>query len=215
MNRTRFHQCSCLLALAAVVLLDAMPAHADGIIIRISSVSVVAGTNGAAFDVNIQNIGSSQNIAGFSLGLSVGDSHITFTGGDESTSLTYLFSGDSFDAINSFPYTTTPPPNGQTVEASDLSNSGLGTNEGTTTLGLGHIFFNIAADTPPEVINVTLVPNCSNSNSCTSLSDSSFASVPFTVVNGTITVTSSVPEPSTVLLALFGLPVVALRRRGL
>lgn len=215
MRQKRFHRCGWMLPAVAVGLLGSVPAHAD-MIINFQTVTVPAGTIGAAFDFNITNNGpSAQNIAVFSLSFSVSDANITFTGGNVSTTNTYLFAGDSFDVINGFAYTTVPPPDGQTVESSDLSNSGNGTSVPVTTLGLGHIFFNVALGTPTESIAVTIVPDCSSANSCTDLVDANGNEVPFTVGSGTINVTasSSTPEPSTLSLALFALPVIVLRRR--
>src|SRR5690349_10813784 len=117
MKQNRHHSGSWLLLLsAAVVLLAAIPAHA-GMVLFVNPVNVTAGTTGAFLEVSIQNTGPAQNIAAFSLGLSVTDTDITFTGGDTITTLTYLFFGDSFDVINGLPYTSVPPPNGQTVQA--------------------------------------------------------------------------------------------------
>jgi hypothetical protein len=209
----QFRGCSWLLPLAAAALLSSGPAQA-GVILSVSPVTITAGTVGAFFDVSIQNTGSGeQNIAAFSLGLSVADPHITFTGGNTSTTLTYLFNGDSLDVIGGLAYTTVPPPNGQTLEASDLSNSSSGnTMAAGTTWGLGRIFFDVAANTGAGAIAVTLIPDCLDANSCTSLSDSAFNDVPFGVVNGNITVTagseSGVPEPSTLLLVLLALAAI-------
>jgi len=210
-----------LAGVASVVLIASVPARA-GIIVSITSVSDAAGTNGDALDVTIQNTGSSaQNIAGFDLGLSVASSNILFTGGNESTALTYLFSGDSFDIDLPTSLTSVPPPNGQTVQASDFSNSGNGTNLAAgATLGLGHIIFNVAGGTTPGPITVTLAASACNVSlvPCTDLSDSNFNTVAFTAVNGTITVTgaiSGVPEPASGLLAGLALAaIVAVRLRG-
>jgi hypothetical protein len=214
MTLNRIYSRSRWLFLAAA-LLGAVPSQAS-IILNVQSVTVAAGTSGASIDINVQNTGPTQNIAAFSLALSVAGSGVIFTGGNTSTTLTYLFNGDSFDVINSLPYTTVPPPNGQSVQASDLSNSGAGTDMGAVTLGLGHLFFDVAANVTPGVYGVTIVPDCSNPNACTSFSDSAFNNVPFSLgSNGTITVTgtSGVPEPATLLLALFAVPAIALHRR--
>lgn len=214
MRQTSFHRCSWLFALAAVVLFSALPVHAS-IIISIVSVTEASGSTGDSFDVDIQNTGAAaQSLDAFSLGLSVASSNIIFTGGNTSTSLAYVYSGNSFDVINGFPYTAVPPPNGQTLEGSDSPNLLPGSIAGSTTVGLGHILFNVAPGTPAGPITVSIVPDCSTVNACTSLSDANFNSIPFSVANGTITVTTtSSPEPSTLLLALFAVPAIVLRRR--
>lgn len=195
-----------------------MPAHA-ALIVSMSPVTVAAGTSGATFEVDLQNTGSVQNIAAFTLGLSVDvSSGVTFTGGSESTADTYLFNGDSFDVINGFPFTTVPPPDGPVLEASDLSNSGTGTDMGLTTLGLALITFNVAPGTLGGPVTVTIAPDCASPNACTSFADSAGDNLAFSVVNGTINVTaavSGVPEPSTWLLCLFGLPAIAWRKKSL
>ena len=215
MKARRFHRISWLVTLAAAALFASAPAHAN-MVLTLISVGAAAGSTGNSFDVTIQNTGASaQNIAAFSLGLSVADTHITFTGGNEFTALTYVFNGDSFDVINGFAYTTIPPPTGHQVEGVDNSNSGAGTDIAAgATLGLGHIFFDVAANTSAGPIAVTIAPGCGNPL-CTTLSDSAGATVLFAVTNGDITVTTStvVPEPSTFLLALCALPAIARRRR--
>jgi hypothetical protein len=194
-----------------LAILSSAPARAN-IIISVTSVAVAAGGSGA-FDVNIQNTGAVQNITAFSFGLSVSNPGITFTGGNMSTANTYIFSGDSFDVNFGQPFAAFPTA--QSVEASDLSLSGNGNNMGATTLGLGHILFSVASNVSGPV-TVTLATGCSVMSSCTSLSDNAGHSVGFSTSNGTITVTgASVPEPSTLLLALLALPVLGrLTRRN-
>ncbi len=200
-----------LLGIPVALSLCAISAH-GAMVVSVSSVSVAAGTNGAALNINIQNTGpSSQNIDAFSLGVSVGDNHITFTSANISTSLVYLFNADSLFGPT---ISTIPPPNGQAVLASDVSLSSGNTMASSTTLGLAHLLFNVAANTSAGAIAVTISPNCNTANACTSLSNLAGANVPFTVTNGTITVTtSSTPEPSTFLLGLAGLPLLALLRK--
>jgi hypothetical protein len=108
MRRPGFDQRYRLLMLAAAAALGAMPAHAS-VIISVTSVSAEAGESGS-FDVIISNTGATQNIAAFSLGLSVASNGVTFTGGNEATVNTYIFNGDSFDLLTANPYTTVPPP---------------------------------------------------------------------------------------------------------
>ena len=214
MNRNRLQRRMWLAPVAAVLLFASLPAHAS-IILSVSSVADAPGTNGDSLDVTISNTGpSAQNIAGFDFGLSVIGTNILFTGANESTAATYLFNGDSFDIINSAAFTSTPPPNGQLVQAADLSNSANGTNIGAgATLGLGHIIFNVDAGAGPGPITVTLASTCGSPSSCTDLTDSNGDAVAFSVNSGTITISgTTVPEPASGVLA--GLALVAIAAGG-
>lgn len=214
MRKNRLHRRMWLAPVAAILLFASLPAHA-GMVLSISSVTDAPGTNGDSFDVTIQNTGTSaQNIAAFDLGLSVTGSIILFTGANESTADVYLFNGDSFDIINAIPFASIPPPNGQSVQASDLSNSGTGTNIAAgATLGLGHIIFNVAAGAGPGPITVTLASTCASPSSCTDLSNSGGDAVAFSVNSGTITISgTSVPEPASGVLA--GLALIAIVAGG-
>jgi hypothetical protein len=202
---------SSFIVASAIACLGSLPARAS-IILSITPVSVQAGANSAIFDVDIENTGpTAQNIAGFTFALTVANANISFTGGDFSTTLPYLFTADSFDQLNGFTLTDLPPA-AQTLQASDLSNGGSGTNIAAgAAYGLGEIFFNVSPAILPGPVTVTLTPDCNNPNLCTSLSDSSGSNVPFSATNGTITVTSAsaVPEPSTFALLFLALPAAA------
>jgi hypothetical protein len=208
-----------LWCLAGVVLAGLMPAQARAnLVLTVTPVTVAAGSSGDSFEVDVENNASTaQNVAAFSLGISVTDADLTFTGGSESPTVDpYIFAGDSFDVINSFAFATLPTA--QSVEASDLSNSFAGTNiagNDTETLALGVITFNISSSANPAVpITVTLAASCGSPDSCTSFSDSSGANITSFVVNpGTISVTATVPEPSTLGLSLLALPAIVRRRR--
>ena len=214
----RIHS-STLTVLAGLATLMLSPAaRADFIFSLQTPITANPNTTGNVFDVLLTNTGTSATIAAFSFGINTTDTDITFTGADTTTSVaTYIFAGDSFDDINSFPLNTVPPPAGQTLDASDLSNSGLGTVVGTgVTVAVGRIFFDVAngaAFGPATVSFDTTNPGV------TSLSDTDFNSVPFSTLPGAITITSSttpVPEPASVGLlvcALTGFAIVKLRRR--
>lgn len=216
MTQTTRFRYSWLFTFAVAALVCCIPARAS-LIVSISNVSAPAGAIGASFDVNLQSAATTQSVAGFNLALSVGDTHFTFTGGNTGTTLTYLFAGDSFDVINAFAFTTVPPPNGQALQAGDLSNGGAGTTlVSNQTVGLGHIVFNLAGNTPAGPIAITIVPNCVTANACTSFSDADGDPLAFTVAGpGTITVTpstNSAPEPSTIFMSLTALAAVAWRK---
>lgn len=208
-----------LLPLVAAIVLVSMPAHA-GLIVTITPVSVAAGSAGV-FDVTLQNTGGAETIGSFSIGLSVAsNSGITFNGGNESTTLSYIYTGNSFDIINSFPYTTVPPPSGLDLEGSDLANNGIGPSIATgSTVGLGHILFATTSNANLGEIAVTILSTCNSADSCTSLADNTGAALAFTASSGDITITAGteVPEPSTwslALLFLVPLCLLAAKRRA-
>jgi hypothetical protein len=184
-------------------------ARAD-VIISVQPVAVNTGTGGA-LDVTLENSGSNAiTIAGFSFGFSIGNPIAIFTGANESTSNTYIFIGDSFDVINGFSLNTTPPPNGQAVIASDLSNSGTGISIGVgDKVGLGHVLFDVDPAAAPGAFTVTLDPIG------TSLSDPSANAIVATFENGSITVGSAgnAPEPSVLALTSLGVLFAGCRYR--
>jgi hypothetical protein len=220
-NRMRVEMNFRWLALGVVAWTVAgLPARA-GIIINVGSASVFRGGT-STLDVTLSNTGlSAQNLAGFSFEISVPvGSGITFSGVNETTGMPYIFFGDSFDTISNGDSTishgTAHPGPGAIIDASDFSNSGLGVSVASgATLGLGHVLFSAAGGAPLGPAPVTLsTAGCPTACGPTSLSDSNGASVAFSGVNGAITVAaSSVPEPSTLLLLLFTIPVLAVARR--
>lgn len=185
------------IAVAGLMLLVARPARAD-IIVSVQSVSATTGTSGNTLEVDVENTGAPVDIAAFSFEISVdANSGVTFTGADDNTSLaTYIFAGNSFFGpdIN----TTT----GTALDASDFAITGsttLGTDE---TLGLGRVFFDVAASAALGPVSVSLTDY-----PFTSLSDPDLNNVPInTLNNGTITISagSIVPEPSALSLAILG-----------
>ena len=208
-----------LVPVTATLLMACLPAQAN-IVLSVVPATAVAGSVGDFLDIDITNSGpSAQNISAFTLALSVGaSSGITFTGGNESSAATYLFTSlDSFDIALGQPYTAVPPPSGQSVQASDLSLGGTGTTIASgSTFGLGHIEFDVAPGTPAGPVTVSLAATCLSFDVCTSLSDFAGSAVPFTVSDGAITVTpgtSAVPEPGTLWLGLLGVVAIARLRR--
>jgi len=186
----------------ALALAGSLPVQATPIMIA-GTATVNAGSTGDTLDFTLFNSGPNAiTLGGFSLEISVADAHISFTSATTATSLPYVFAGDSLFG----PIISTSGP-GQTLDASDFCLVCGNTIAAGATVGLAHIFFDVAAGAPsgPVTVSVTAFP-------FTSLSDLAGNDLQAILQNGTITIRStSVPEPST--LALLVLPMVLLARR--
>ena len=183
-------------ATVTALLLLSPAVRADGFVFSLQpAITAGAGTTGNSFDVLLTNTGGAPvSLGAFAFGITTSDADITFTGADTSTTAPYVFAGDSFVDINGFTLYTNSLP-GQTVEASDLSNSGLGAIIGAgATVGVGSILFDVASGATPGSFAVMF-----EDFPVTSLSDPSGNNIDFTSVPGTITITNSapVPEPAT------------------
>lgn len=201
-------------AAAAALLLFAPALRADGLDVTIApGISAAAGSTGNAFDVLLTNSGTSTvTLAGFSFGITTADTDITFTNADTSTVAPYVFAGDSFVDNYGFTLYINSLP-GQTVEATDLSNSGAGESIASgATVALGSILFDVAPGATPGAFAVTF-----EDFPTTSFADPSGNNLDFTAASGTITITSStspVPEPATSALMICALAFLfAMRRR--
>jgi hypothetical protein len=206
------------LPVVAAAILGASTAEAS-IIISATSVSGFLHPFGLQFEVDLNNTGpTAQNIASFSVGISVADPNFTFpAGGPYYGNWPYIFYSDSFDlqAIQINP-AIVPSPAGQSIEFTDRSNSGLGVSiDAGSTVTLGVIYVTVAPTATAGSFTTTIAPDCPAANSCTSLWDSAGNSVPFSLTNGTITLVEPVfgPEPSTVLLVLLAVPAMAVWKR--
>lgn len=202
-----------LSAALAALLLFAPASRADGLAVGIApGTTASAGSTGNTFDVLLTNTGPSAiNVAGFGFGIVTADADISFTDANTSTSAPYIFAGDSFDVINGFTLFTNSLP-GQTVEASDLSNSGAGANIPVgATVALGNIVFDVASGATPGIFAVTF-----EDFPTTSFADSNGGNLDFTAADGSITITSGTPapEPASSALLLCALALLfAIRRR--
>ncbi len=189
--------------LAAAGWILAAPLCHASLIIAVQSVTGAAGTTGDKLQVTLSNTGASQIIGGFSFGLSVGTTNLTFTAVDDSTTDAYIFGTDSLFG----PDISVQPPNlpGQTLEAEDIDSAGSVTVAAGATVGLGDVIFSLSSLAPPGPIAVSQIL------ALDSLSDQNGDSLAFTTSNGTVTIPGTVvPEPAPgplmgiALLALVG-----------
>ena len=192
---------------AASISFACPPAKAD-MIVMVQSVTVNAGSTDNPLDVVLTNTGPSDVVVeGFSFGISTANPGIPFTSATTATVLApYIFGSDSFFG----PEIDTA--NGASLTASDQDSTFLGvTVTAGSTVGLGHVLFDVDASVPPGVIPVPL------DSFATSLSGPAGGNIPIDLlVDGAITVAStpaSVPEPSTLFLASLGV-LLLMGKRG-
>jgi hypothetical protein len=186
------------------------PAHA-AMIVTVGSKAVSPGTSGNTLDVTLANTGASAvSIAGFQFEVTVPSSSIIFTAVNTSTTAPYIFAGNSLFGPNIL----NPPPTlpGQAVSAYDIfmtPNAGVSLGAGSS-VGLGHLLFNVASTAAPGPITVALL-----GSGATALSDPNGISIPLGTLNsGTITVgAGSVPAPTSLLMGLIAAAaLIAVRR---
>jgi hypothetical protein len=195
-------------AVMAAAALFAGSASAD-LIVTVQDVTVPSGSTNNALEVTLTNTGGAAvALGGFSFGLSTANTDITFTAADINTSPAYIFAGHSlFGPVIS----TTPPPNGQVVIASDsydVPNSGIMLASGAT-VGLGRVLFDVSPSAAAGVFPVVLT-----GFPTTSLNDFVGNDVPVTSLkNGSITISSAVPEPASLSLVGFGFATLLVRAR--
>jgi hypothetical protein len=202
------------LALAAVGLIGIAALGKASVILNVQSVSDAAGSTGDTLEVTLTNTGTAITVGGFSFGLSVGTSNLSFTAVTTgTTTATYIFNGQSLFG----PDISVQPPNlpGQSLKAEDLAEVSATVVGSGATVGLGHITFNLAAATPAGGIPLNFIALDD------SLADQLGSPIAFSTGTGTVTVTgsASIPEPATFVLvgaALAGLIVRwhGFRRRG-
>jgi hypothetical protein len=193
---------SWLIAGSAFFLLGSTTARADLILFG-QSVIATPGSSGDSLDIDLTNSGPSAiMIAGFSFGISTANPDISFTDANISTTDSYIFVGNSL-----FGPDLTGPTSGQSLVTSDTFSipfSGITLNAGTT-VGLGHIIFDVAGTATGGVFPVTFAPFPSSS-----LSGPDGNNIPIdTLSNGQITITAAaVPEPSSLRLLVAGIVLV-------
>ena len=187
-----------LIGIAAFVC--ASNARAD-LIVSAGLATVNAGSSGNGLDVELTNTGpSAVTIEAFSFGITTANSAIAFTEANVSTSMPYIFAGDS-EFGPDIAVTT-----GQTLTASDLDVSFAGVSLAPGAVaGLGHLLFDVASDAAPGATPVTLL-----TFPTTSLADDQGNDVAIQMLSpGEITIVSStVPEPSSLPMAAAGIALV-------
>jgi hypothetical protein len=199
-------------AASAIILLAPSPANASLIVSFGNTTAAVAGSD-QVIDVLLQDSGAAVTVDAFSFEFTTLNPFITFTGANTSTTAAaYIFAGNSlFGPIIS----TTPPPTGQMVIATDLAvccGTVVGAN---STFALGEVRFHVAAGATSGTASLVF------DSIGTSLSDGSGNGIPIaTLTNGVVTITgASVPEPSTLpifaALALLVVTAAQIRRRKL
>lgn len=189
-------------AVVAALLLCGAPTPARGALIVQVQNSIASPGGTGSFDVTLADTAGTFAVSGFQVKLSVlGVSGVQFTGVNGSTTAApYLFGTVQFPPLSfdTFPNTTF------TASDSDATPPFFVTLTAGQTFGLEHVTYSVAAGTSPGPVPVSIVTGG------TMLFDNATPipnTIPYTPVNGTITVTA-VPEPSS--LVLCGLGAVAL-----
>ena len=194
-----------LFAIAAF-LIQTTPAQA-ALVLEVENATALAGSSNNSFDVVLENTGpSSVTIAGFSFALT-SSSRVTYTDVTTATALPYIFNGNS-----DFAPDIVISAGAGAVSAGDnyaTPNAGF-TLAADTTVALGHVLFNIGAGGAAS-IPVDISPASDD----TELTSPAGAPITITTLeDGTIMVTT-VPEPSSLVLAtgVLGVFGLVLKRR--
>jgi hypothetical protein len=185
------------------------PAMAGSVGLSVSLQSVLAapGSNGDSFEVDVKNNATTTDVIdSFYFELSSASSNIVFTSATIGTTNPYIF--DVADSLFGPTISTTPPPDGQTVIASDIwagAGNGYSLAAGAT-VAIGEVFFNVqpGAAAGPDTVSFSPTSGTSFSDINTNL----FNIQSLTSGNITVTGAATTPEPST--LATMGLALAAL-----
>ncbi len=202
----------CMMPIAATVLACAMTApaaQADELIVSLSPLSdVAAGSTGNGFDVLLTNGSpSAVSIAGFFFEVLASSPGVTFTGATTGTATPYIFGADSLFGPNIAEFGSGSGDLG----ASDLDAVDQISLAAGSTVGLGHVLYNVSPTAPTETVSFDLAgfPGTSLSDDLgNDVAIQSFTGGKFTI-NGAV---AGVPEPSTLVLLLAIMPLVLFRR---
>jgi hypothetical protein len=197
-----------LLILLAITLGPAVPCRASGLVIEAPNLTVPAGSSGS-FDVLLMNTnaagGATFSVAGDSLDLALsGPAGVTFTDVTISTIVPYIYAVSATTLPGSDPlnFGISFPNTGFTVSDSDGANPFFQTVNPGEVFGLASVSYTVS----PTFSGVDMLTFASL-NVGTSLSDINGNLIPFTAMNGSITI-SSIPEPSAVVLLTIGCAAV-------
>jgi len=205
---------ACLFALPVAALLlccGPTPARA-GLVVQVLSSSAPVGGTGS-FDVDLSNIGGSTSygVSGFSVELSVSTgSGVSFAGANVNTSAPYIFG-----TLQSPPLARSTFPSHDFIAAdSSLTAPYFTTLNPGSTFGLEHVSYSVAPGTKLGPVGVSIM-GLGTTTEMTDINASLFST---TSVNGTISIASGVPEPSSLLLLssaviMASMTVLARRRR--
>jgi len=202
-----------LVAVLALSLGRAIPCRAGGLVIEAPNLAVTPGSSGS-FDVLLVDTDSSgspgYNVAGDSVELTLsGSPGFTFTGATINTIAPYIYV-QSTDANLGVPLSLNTFPNTDFI-ASDAEFA----SPFYRTVNPGDVFglANVSYAVDPTASGTATI-TIANPNVDTSLSDINGNLIPFTAVNGSL----SIPEPSSMAQAatgvLIGLGAIWLRRRS-
>lgn len=200
----RHFRCMTLLAAGVAACLFGPAAARADLIVSVQSVIATAGSSANGIDVELTNSGPvAVSIGGFSFGISVANSDISFTDANTSTAAPYIFGADSLLGPD-----LTGPTSGESLSASDLfSIPGSGATLGAgSTVGLGHVLFDVSAGAAGGSFPVDLA-----SLPSTALSDPDGEPVAIDhLASGSITISSAaVPEPGSLLMFASGIAALA------
>jgi hypothetical protein len=189
----------------AANLCNVAPCRATGLVIEAPTVIAAPGTSGS-FDILLVDTDpagtAGYNVAGDSLQLVLSGSAVQFTNATINTvSAPYIFT-QSVDGNYGFPlFTNTLPATVlMTSDAGDIvaGYPGYTTVNPGETFGLANVSFTVSPTfTSRESITFVLT------NGATSLSDPNGVAIPFTVLNGLISPTTVIPEPSSLTQGTF------------
>ncbi len=172
--------------------------------------------------INPASNSSSFDVAGFQFELRVPDaSGVLFTNATTATSAsTYIFSGNSVaDSFFGGSLIVSPPPPPATSDLLGFDTV-LGPNTFTTlnpgdSVGLGLISFSVDPNASPGLVPISIISLDADNPSGTQLSDPNGNPISFATSDGSIVIgASSVPEPTSLVMALIGGAAVAFAARA-
>jgi hypothetical protein len=185
------------LAIALAAASWAAPACRADLVIEAPDVTLAPGSSGS-FDVLITSTGGSFDVASDTVELTLsGLSGVSFTGASIATITPYIYGADSATTTGStFTFSSSP---GTTLEVFDFL-----LTLGAQTIGAGDVFglVNVTYSVDPGA-----TPGASGTlalGTDTSLADAVGNNVSFTALDGSITIASAVPEPTSVVLLAVG-----------